>query len=58
MNIGKMQGGHALNALAAHAQAEIFFRVVTDPDSLLAQVNTVVAGRAKVEAFGKQLHNG
>jgi len=48
LNIGTISGGRAPNVVADHAQAEILFRIVGDPDSLRAGVAEAVKGRAEV----------
>ncbi|CAG9529866.1 unnamed protein product [Cercopithifilaria johnstoni] len=54
VNIGLISGGEALNALAEHASAAIFFRVTTSTADILKQLETIVNGRAKIDqSFGK-----
>ncbi|VDK66187.1 unnamed protein product, partial [Onchocerca ochengi] len=54
VNIGLISGGEALNALAEHASAAIFFRVTTSTADILRQLETIVDGRAKIDqSFGK-----
>uniref|UniRef100_A0A0R3Q498 M20_dimer domain-containing protein n=1 Tax=Brugia timori TaxID=42155 RepID=A0A0R3Q498_9BILA len=54
VNIGLISGGEALNALAEHASAAIFFRVTTSTADILEQLETIVDGRAKIDqSFGK-----
>ena len=45
VNIGLIQGGQALNAWAAEAQASIFFRVTTSVAALKEQLLEVVNGQ-------------
>ncbi|CAL2050562.1 unnamed protein product [Caenorhabditis brenneri] len=47
-NIGKISGGQALNAWAAHCEADIFFRVVTSVKNIEDLLTKVVNGRAEV----------
>lgn len=54
VNIGLISGGEALNALAEHATAAIFFRVTTSTSDILKQLETIVDGRAEIDqSFGK-----
>jgi acetylornithine deacetylase len=47
LNIGTIAGGRAPNVVADHAQAEIMFRTVRDPDEIRQAVLAAVAGRAE-----------
>uniref|UniRef100_A0A1I7TWA6 M20_dimer domain-containing protein n=1 Tax=Caenorhabditis tropicalis TaxID=1561998 RepID=A0A1I7TWA6_9PELO len=47
-NIGKISGGQALNAWAAHCEADIFFRVVTSVDNIKEMLTKIVNGRAEI----------
>ncbi|VDN33051.1 unnamed protein product [Gongylonema pulchrum] len=54
VNIGLISGGEALNALAEHASAAIFFRVTTSTSDILQQLEEIVDGRAEIDqSFGK-----
>lgn len=54
MNIGLISGGEALNALAEHASAAIFFRVTTSTSDILKQLEDIVDGRAVIDQhYGK-----
>ncbi|VDN01639.1 unnamed protein product [Thelazia callipaeda] len=54
VNIGLISGGEALNALAEHASAAIFFRVTTSTTDILKQLETIVNERAEIDqSFGK-----
>ncbi len=46
LNIGVIEGGHAPNVIADHAQAEIMIRLVSDPGPTRAAVERALAGRA------------
>jgi acetylornithine deacetylase len=48
LNIGTISGGRAPNVVADHAQAEILFRIVGDPEPLRAAVAEAVKGRAEL----------
>jgi acetylornithine deacetylase len=48
LNIGQISGGRAPNVVADHAEAEIMFRIVGDPEPLRAAVAEAVKGRAEV----------
>uniref|UniRef100_A0A7E4WD00 M20_dimer domain-containing protein n=1 Tax=Panagrellus redivivus TaxID=6233 RepID=A0A7E4WD00_PANRE len=52
LNIGLINGGQALNALAAEASAQIFIRVTESSKDLLAVVEKLVNGRADIEILG------
>src|SRR5208282_5628491 len=47
LNIGTIAGGRAPNVVADHAQAEIMFRTVGDPEEIRRAVLAAVAGRAE-----------
>ena len=47
LNIGLISGGRAPNVLADHAEADVMFRVVSDPAPLREGVSRAVAGRAE-----------
>ncbi|MGB8475071.1 MAG: M20/M25/M40 family metallo-hydrolase [Candidatus Acidiferrum sp.] len=47
LNIGVIAGGRAPNVVADHAQAEIMFRTVGDPEETRQAVMAAVAGRAE-----------
>ncbi|VDM43782.1 unnamed protein product [Toxocara canis] len=49
VNIGLISGGQALNALAEHASASMFFRVTTSTADILRQLKEIVAGRAEID---------
>lgn len=49
MNIGLLSGGVAPNVTPPEAEATALFRTVTGPESLVAQIDQVVAGRAEIE---------
>ena len=48
LNIGTISGGRAPNVVADHAQAEIMFRTVGEPEELRRAVLAAAAGRADV----------
>jgi acetylornithine deacetylase len=48
-NIGLISGGVAPNVIPPHAQAELFFRTVSDADLVRAQVQALVGARVRVE---------
>jgi acetylornithine deacetylase len=48
LNIGMISGGRAPNVVADHAEAEIMFRIVGDPEPLRAAVAEAVKDRAEV----------
>uniref|UniRef100_A0AC35GSX6 Peptidase M20 dimerisation domain-containing protein n=1 Tax=Panagrolaimus sp. PS1159 TaxID=55785 RepID=A0AC35GSX6_9BILA len=52
LNIGFIEGGQALNALAAHASASIMFRVTKSSKELLETVKTIVNERVEIEILG------
>ncbi|TMS33562.1 hypothetical protein L596_001287 [Steinernema carpocapsae] len=52
MNIGLLQGGQAMNALAAEAQASILFRVTTSVADIQGTVKKIVDGRADIKFLG------
>jgi acetylornithine deacetylase len=47
LNIGTIAGGRAPNVVADHAQAEIMFRTVGDPEEIRSAVLNAAAGRAE-----------
>jgi acetylornithine deacetylase len=47
LNIGTIAGGRAPNVVADHAQAEIMFRTVGDPEETREAVQAATAGRAE-----------
>jgi acetylornithine deacetylase len=47
LNVGTIHGGRAPNVIADHAQAEIMFRTVGDPERIRQSVFAAVAGRAE-----------
>ncbi|UMM42463.1 hypothetical protein L5515_018285 [Caenorhabditis briggsae] len=47
-NVGKITGGQALNAWAAHCEADIFFRVVTSVKNIKDLLAGLVNGRANI----------
>ncbi|HKW56001.1 MAG TPA: M20/M25/M40 family metallo-hydrolase [Candidatus Acidoferrum sp.] len=47
LNVGVISGGRAPNVVADHAQAEIMFRTVGDPEVMRARVQAACAGRAE-----------
>ena len=49
MNIGTIKGGVAANVIAAEAEAELMFRVVTGAGSLMQIIEEAIHGRARVE---------
>jgi len=51
LNIGIMNGGHAANALASHAEAYLMFRVISPPTTILEKVKEVVGDRVNVEVI-------
>ena len=48
-NVGTIGGGEALNVIARSAEAGLQIRVVTPPDTTLARLREIVAGRADIE---------
>ncbi|CAD5209816.1 unnamed protein product [Bursaphelenchus xylophilus] len=52
LNVGLIQGGQALNALAGHAEASLMFRVVDSAAGLLQEVETIVKGRVEIDVLG------
>ena len=49
LNIGLVEGGQAVNALAEHASAVVMFRVTLNPAVILSQVEAVVRDRVDIE---------
>lgn len=49
MNIGIIKGGVAANVIAAEAEAELMFRIVTSAEEVKRLIEERVAGRAEVE---------
>src|SRR6185503_5920248 len=49
LNIGTLRAGTEANIVPAAAEAEIMFRLVGDPESVRAQVETWAKGRAELE---------
>jgi aspartate kinase len=49
VNIGVIQGGTRTNVLAAEARADLHVRLVTDAEVVRREMETVVAGRARIE---------
>jgi acetylornithine deacetylase len=47
MNIGTISGGRAPNVIPDKARAEIFFRLVSDPETIRRAVSDAAAGRAE-----------
>jgi acetylornithine deacetylase len=47
LNVGTIAGGRAPNVVADHAQAEIMFRTVGDPEEIRQAVLAAAAGRAE-----------
>lgn len=47
MNIGTLSGGRAPNVIPDKARAEIFIRLVSDPDAIRLAVSEAAAGRAE-----------
>jgi len=47
MNIGTIAGGRAPNVIPDKARAEIFFRLVSDPETIRRAVSGAAAGRAE-----------
>jgi acetylornithine deacetylase len=47
MNIGTLAGGRAPNVIPDKARAEVFFRLVSDPDPIRLAVNEAAAGRVE-----------
>uniref|UniRef100_A0A914XXH3 Peptidase M20 dimerisation domain-containing protein n=1 Tax=Panagrolaimus superbus TaxID=310955 RepID=A0A914XXH3_9BILA len=52
LNIGFIEGGQALNALAANASASIMFRVTKSSKELLETVKEIIGERVEVEILG------
>ena len=48
-NIGTISGGRKANVVPDFAASELMFRTVTDPEVVLQQIRTVVAGRAEIK---------
>lgn len=53
MNIGVVRAGEAANVIPGTSEALILFRVVSDPDELLKQIEKIVKGRVKIETITK-----
>lgn len=51
VNIGILGGGTRPNVVAGAAHADLQIRLVTPPDAVLAQLETLLAGRARVEVL-------
>ncbi|MEN3334717.1 MAG: acetylornithine deacetylase [Blastocatellia bacterium] len=49
LNIGLIKGGVATNVIAAEAEAELLFRIVTDADAVKRLFEATVNGRAAIE---------
>jgi acetylornithine deacetylase len=49
LNIGQIQGGHAPNVIADHAEAQVLIRLVSDSAPVRAAVLEAAAGLAEVE---------
>ncbi|HUK89226.1 MAG TPA: M20/M25/M40 family metallo-hydrolase [Blastocatellia bacterium] len=49
MNVGTIKGGVGANVIAPHAEAELFFRVVNDTTEIKRMLETVSAGRARID---------
>ncbi|CAJ0941651.1 unnamed protein product, partial [Mesorhabditis belari] len=49
LNVGLINGGHALNAWAEKAQASIFFRVTTSVNDVKSQLEKIVGERADLD---------
>jgi acetylornithine deacetylase len=47
MNIGTISGGRAPNVIPDKARAELFFRLVSDPETIRRAVSDAAAGRAE-----------
>jgi len=52
LNIGLIEGGQALNALAESASASLFFRVTHSAKDLLEHIKKVVLNRVEIEILG------
>uniref|UniRef100_A0A914Z9K9 Peptidase M20 dimerisation domain-containing protein n=1 Tax=Panagrolaimus superbus TaxID=310955 RepID=A0A914Z9K9_9BILA len=52
MNIGLIEGGQALNALAESASASLFFRVTNSAKELVETVKKIVGNRVEIEMLG------
>ncbi|CAD5206713.1 unnamed protein product [Bursaphelenchus okinawaensis] len=52
LNIGLLNGGQAMNALAEHAEAGLMFRVVDSASNLLEEVERIVKGRVEIKVLG------
>ena len=52
LNIGLIEGGQALNALAESASASLFFRVTHSAKDLLENVKKIVSDRVEIEMLG------
>lgn len=53
LNVGLIDGGQALNALAANASASLMFRVVDSAENILERVRTIAKEfDVKVEILG------
>ncbi|PAV74883.1 hypothetical protein WR25_04029 isoform B [Diploscapter pachys] len=51
VNIGKIEGGQALNAWAEYAEAGLFFRVTTSIDDITQKLEAIVKGRVEVDVW-------
>ena len=52
INIGRIAGGRAPNVVADEARAEIFVRLVGDPEPIRDAMTAAVAGRAELREIG------
>lgn len=52
LNVGFIEGGQALNALAESASASLFFRVTHSAKELLETVKKIVSNRVEIEILG------
>uniref|UniRef100_A0AC35TML5 M20_dimer domain-containing protein n=1 Tax=Rhabditophanes sp. KR3021 TaxID=114890 RepID=A0AC35TML5_9BILA len=53
LNIGFIEGGQALNALASNASAQLFFRVTTTTDEIESKMKEIIGGRCDMNVYGK-----
>jgi acetylornithine deacetylase len=49
LNVGTLRGGNEANIVPAHAEAEIMFRIVGDPEPVRAKIDKWAKGRAELE---------
>lgn len=51
MNIGIIKGGVASNVVPEHAEANVMFRVISEPSEILQKVKSIVKERVEVQVM-------